>query len=220
MRTHLAPPAALALAALLPNAVRPVAAHAQVVPGDTGTSAAPVSPWERRARARFGVGGAALYQSGRAVEPAGAGFDAFGSVAVSAFSLGAGYQRFAHRVSGSAGGAATYQGLFVEPRVALASFRGFTPYVAGRIGFLSHEVPARSNASGVPAAASRDQVTTVGAGFGALVPVASGVHVDLGAMYTGVQGGAAPAGVAVLGAVRRAVTLRAGVTLGFDRWGR
>lgn len=219
MRPRLAA-AALALTAVVPNAVRPAAVRAQVAPGDTGTSAAPVPPWERRVPARFGVGGAALYQSGRAVEPAGAGFDAFGSVAVSAFSLGVGYQRSAHRVSGSAGGAATYQGLFVEPRLALVSFRGFTPYVAGRVGFLAHEVPARSNASGAPAAASSDRVTTLGAGVGALVPVAPGVHLDLTGMYAGVQGGAAPAGVAALGALRRAVTLRAGITLGFGRWGR
>jgi hypothetical protein len=101
-------------------AALPDRAAAQAAPGDTGTAAAPIPPWERRSALGVAFGGAGLFQSARG--PAGArvqdggGFDVFGSLAVASFALGAGYQRSQHRLPGAAAGRATEQGLFVEPR--------------------------------------------------------------------------------------------------------
>lgn len=206
------------VAALLLVTSVPCLVHAQVEPGDTGTSAAPIPPWERRSAPRLAIGGGGLYQSGRAAENAGAGFDVFGSIGVSALALGAGYQRSSHRVPGADGGS-TYQGLFVEPRVALGAFRSFTPYVAGRVGFLTHEVSARTIAGAAPAPRSSDRVTTLGAGLGTLASIAPGVQLDLGAMYTDVRG-ASDVAPSAIDPVRRAALLRVGVTVGLDRWGR
>jgi hypothetical protein len=193
----------LALAATLPNVVR-----AQVSPGDPGSGAAPVPPWERRSPVALSVGGGGLYQGARGSAPGrvpgGGGFDAFGGVAVGALALNVGYQQSRHALTGAT---ATYGGVFVEPRVSVAPFRNFNPYVAARVSFLRVSAPADG----------RGRSTALGGGVGTLVAVAPGVHLDLTALYTNLGGA---------GAVSRSTsgvngaTLRAGLVLGLDRWNR
>jgi len=210
--------AALALAGAAPHTLL-----AQIAPGDTGTSAAPVPPWERRSATRLAVGGAGLYQSARGASGTrvqdGGGFDLFGSVAVSSFALGVGYQRSQHGLPGAGTGRATDQGAFVEPRFSVAPFRNFTPYVAGRLGFIRRSVPQSALY-----AAETNALVSYGAGLGTLVSVAPGVQLDLGAMYTRLDGGDQAGGAVVpgpfLGGTGGGAMLRAGVVLGLDRWGR
>ncbi len=222
MRTRLAPAAAPALAALAVAAALPNAVRAQAAPADTGTAAAPIPPWERRSAVDVAVGGSGLYQSargaaGRRVQDGG-GFDVFGSVAVASFALGVGYQRSEHRLPG-ASGRATDQGAFVEPRLSVAPFRGFTPYLAGRLAFVRRNVPA-----GPLYAADTRSLVSYGAGVGTLVSVAPRVQLDFSAMYTRLSGGD-QVGAAVIpgpfvGGTGSAALLRAGLVFGFDRWGR
>lgn len=194
------------------------AQHAQRGRRATTDSVLP-APWERRSPVHFAVGAGGLYQSGRGTSSArvadGGGFDAFGALGVSAFSLGVGYQRSEHRLPGA--GRAVYDGVFVEPRVAVAPLRNFTPYVAGRAAFLRQRVPASAQSL-----ADRRALTALGAGVGTLVWLAPSVQLDLAAMYTDVRGGgrgAAGPGVFVGGTGSGAV-LRAGLVLGLDNWGR
>ena len=223
MRIRCLPVAALALAAALPNAVRPAAARAQAAPGDTGTSASPVPPWERRSAARPFVGGAGLYQAARGASGArvqdGGGFDAFVGVHVSSLALAAGYQRSSHGLPGAGTGRVTDQGLFVEPRVSVAPFRNFSPYLAARLSFVRRSVPA-----GAQFAGETRSLVGYGAGVGTLVWLAPGVQLDAAALYTGLSGGDQAASAVVPAAFRggtgSAPALRLGVVVGLDRWGR
>lgn len=210
--------AAFTLAALAPHTL-----PAQIAPGDTGTTAAPVPPWERRSATRLAVGGAGLYQSARGASGTrvqdGGGFDLFGSVAIASFALGVGYQRSQHGLPGAAAGRATDQGAFVEPRFSVAPFRNFTPYVSGRLGFIRRSVPQSARY-----AAETRSLVSYGAGVGTLVSVAPGVQLDIGALYTRLNGGD-QAGAAVVpgpfvGGTGGGALLRAGLVLGLDRWGR
>ncbi len=214
---HAALVAAAAVAVLL--VVSPAAARAQVAPGDTGTTAAPIPPWERRAPARVALGGGGLYQSARGAAGQrvqdGGGFDVFGSLAVSALALNVGYQRSAHRLPGAGTGRATDQGVFVEPRLSVAPLRNFTPYLAGRLAFLRRNVDA-----GGPFAAERTSLVAYGGGAGTLVWIAPGVQLDLAAMYTRIDAGRDGAPGAFAGGTGGAALLRAGLVVGLDRWGR
>lgn len=179
----------------------------------------PPAPWERRSPVRFAVGGGGIYQSARRTSDLadGGGFDVVGSLGVSSFALGVGYQRTQHRVSGAESGRVTYQGLLVEPRFSVAPFRNFTPYVDGRVSFLRQQVSA-----GTVLTADRASFVALGAGVGTLVWLAPGVSLDLGGMYSDVRAGSRSGAVggARVGSTGRGVMLRAGVVLGFDRWGR
>ena len=218
MHTRLATAAALLLGAVLPNVV-----HAQLAPGDTGTAARPIPPWERRSGVGLALGGAGLYQSGRGATGQrlqdGGGFDAYGSVVVSALALNVGVQRSEHRLPGAATGRLTDQGVFFEPRISVAPFRNFTPYVAGRLAFVRRTVPASARF-----AAERRSLTGFGAGIGTLVSVAPGVQLDFSTMYSRLSGGDDLGSTGVpgpfLGGTGGATMLRAGVVVGFDRWGR
>jgi opacity protein-like surface antigen len=219
VRTRLAA-AALSLAAALPNVV-PAALRAQPARADTGTSAAPVPPWERRSGVGLTLGGAGLYQSARGATGArvqdGGGFDAFAGVSVAALLVSVGYQRTEHRLDAAGAGRATEQGLFLEPRLSVAPFRNFTPYVAGRVAFLRRAVPASARY-----AAETRSLTGFGAGLGTLVAVAPGVQLDFGAMYSRLGGGASTAAApgAFAGGTGNAAVLRAGLVIGSGRWGR
>lgn len=207
--------AAAALAALV--ALGSVsAAHAQ----DAGDRVPP-APWERRSPVRFAVGGGGIYQSATgtaATRPTdGTGFDVFGSLGVSSLALGVGYQRTQHRAPSADAARVVYQGLFVEPRFSVAPYRNFTPYVNGRVSLLREQVSA-----GTGSAIERTSVVALGAGIGTLVWLAPSVSLDLGGMYSDMRVGSRSGRVAGSGGrgTGRGVMLRAGVVLGFDRWGR
>jgi hypothetical protein len=211
-----APPRAVLAAAAALAVALPAVARGQAAPGDTGTTAAPIPPWERRSPARVAIGGAGLFQSARGAAgqrlQEGGGFDVFGSLAVSALALNVGYQRSAHRLPGAGAGRATDQGVFVEPRLSVAPLRNFTPYLAGRVAFLRRS-------GGGAFADERTSLVAYGGGAGTLVWVAPGVQLDLAAMYTRTDRGDGASG-AFAGGTGGAALLRAGVVVGLDRWGR
>jgi hypothetical protein len=209
----------------LPAALALAGALVMAAPALAGAQETPPPPWERRSTAAFGVGGGALYSGARTGGGTRAndavGFDVQGSVAISALALGVGYQRASRGLPGTGSGSATEDGVFVEPRVAVAPFRNFTPYVAGRVGFLRREVPAST-----AFAATRTNLTQLGAGVGTLVSLAQNVQLDLGAMWTdvrtrgGSQVGIVPVPGPFVGGTGSGAMLRAGLVLGLDRWGR
>lgn len=201
--------------AVLAAALAPGALHAQRQPDDR-----PVPPWERRSAPTFSVGGAGVFAGARSGDgrlDAGGGFDVHAAVGVSALSLGVGYQRTTHDLAGTST-SGTLSGVYVEPRIAVAPFRNFTPYVAGRVAFLTLDAPAS------PAFAATDASRTqYGGGAGVLVSLAPNVSLDLGAMYTWVAGSGTDGAAATqpfTGGRGGAPLLRAGLVLGFDRWGR
>lgn len=179
----------------------------------------PPAPWERRSPVRFALGGAGLFQSGRGgTGPAvgdGGGFDAFAALQVSALSVGVGYQRTEHRLRASGPGRALYHGVFVEPRVSVAPFRNFTPYVAGRAAFLRQRVPATGQF-----AADNRSFTALGAGVGTLVWLAPSVQLDLAGMFVDARGGRSASLDARTTGPGRGALFRAGLVVGLDRWGR
>jgi len=184
----------------------------------------PVPPWERRGRTTLSVGAGGLYSGARTGGGArlndGGGFDVHGAIGVSALSLGVGYQRSTQGLPGT-GTNATVDGIFVEPRLAIAPYGSFTPYLAGRVGFLRQDVPASARWT-----ASRSNFTQLGGGAGVLVSIAPSVHLDLGALYTFVRDRdtrdvtALPVPAPFVGGTGGAALLRAGVVVGFGRWGR
>jgi hypothetical protein len=201
--------AALALSAALPN-VTP----AQSAPGDTGTTAAPVPPWERRSALGVAVGGAGLFQSargsaGQRVQDGG-GFDVFGSVAAASFALGVGYQRSEHRLPG-AGRGAHEQGRS-SSRAERAPFRT-SPRTSPAARLRAAQRPA-ARARG----RDRGRWSATAAGRHARV-VAPGVQLDLPRCTPTLGRGARRAGArAVRRRHRRAAMLAPG-GVGFDRWG-
>lgn len=213
------PAGPLVAAALLAAGAAP--AHAQFRaprPDRSGADSVPPAPWERRSPVRFALGGAGLFQSARGGNPGmsdGGGFDAFGALQVSALSVGVGYQRTEHRLLPSGSGRALYHGVFVEPRVSVAPFRNFTPYVAGRAAFLQLRAPATTQVQ-----AERHSLTALGAGVGTLVWLAPSVQLDLAGMYTDVRGGRSAALDARGAGPGRGALVRAGLVLGLDNWGR
>jgi hypothetical protein len=146
----------------------------------------------------------------------GGGFDAFGALQVSALALGVGYQRTTHRLATSGAGRAVYDGVFVEPRLSVAPFRNFTPYVAARASFLRQRVEASSQFQ-----ADRRSLTALGAGIGTLVWLAPSVQLDLAGMYSDVRGGGRAASAGTFGGgTGSGAVIRAGLVVGLDNWGR
>jgi hypothetical protein len=207
-------PVAGALLALLS------AAPAQAQRAGRSADTVPPAPWERRSGVRFALGGGGLFQSARGSNlnrvGDGGGFDAFGALQVSALALGVGYQRTTHRLATAGAGRAVYDGVFVEPRLSVAPFRNFTPYVAGRASFLRQRVEASSQFQ-----ADRRSLTALGAGVGTLVWLAPSVQLDLAGMYTDVRGGGRAASAGTFGGGTGAgAVIRAGLVVGLDNWGR
>lgn len=209
----------LARARALARTLRP---HALVVALPLAAGAAeaaaqerPVAPWERRGRPTFAIGAGGLYASSHGSGDArvgdGYGFDVHGSVGVSAFALGVGFQRTVQPVA-ALDADATRQGVYVEPRVAVAPYGSFTPYLAGRVGFLQERIPGVGGA-----ATTRERRTSLGGGAGLLVSLAPSVQLDLAGLYQHVERGGTTTGARTGG---DGALVRAGVVLGFDRWGR
>lgn len=193
----------LALIALGAAALPRVAAAQPPRPDD-----APRAPWEREPRVTVAFTAGGLYSSvdRSAAAHDGFGFDAATYLGVSDFALGVGYQRTVHERGGPAG-SAVYEGLFVEPRVAVPlGYGAFTPYLAGRLVRIH------------PLRGSRDQPrgAQLGGGAGVLVAVAPRVRLDLGASYGRLRfdaGSALVAGDPTTGVAQ----LRAGLLIGLGR---
>ena len=196
---------AASIALVAAAAAAPLAAHAQ----------RNVPPWERRTAPSFSVEGGGVYASmrGAGVERLedGFGFEAQGRLGVSALSIGVGYQRSTHRIAGlealsGTTDPAVLSGVFVEPRVALMlGGTNFTPYLSGRVTRLT----LRQEQAGIDT-----DGTDVAGGGGLLVWLAPAAQLNLSALYSALrldESGLAPGGRAR----GNAVTLRAGVTLGF-----
>ena len=175
-------------------------------------------PQYRRDRAQFAIEGAgSLAQfTGNAVGTAtdGSGFDVMASLGVSVLSLGGGYQRSSHRL---AVGDATVSGFFFEPRVALPfAARNFTPFVFGRVSRLERSVPGETGAF-------ESRGTGLGAGVGTYVWLAPNIQLNTTVGWNELRFGdtGVTAGSPIVGRTTgNNWAVRAGVTLGFDRWGR
>ena len=168
-RSFSARPLSVALATLGAALALPLAASAQ--PQATRGSAA---LWEEHPGLTIAFAAGGLYSSldraptGRD----GFGFDAGTYLGVSAFALGAGYQRTVH--AGGAARSGVYEGIFVEPRLALPlGDVPFTPYVAGRLVRLTPLTGDDDGPRGVQ----------LGGGGGVLVALAPRVRLDLGGSY-------------------------------------
>jgi hypothetical protein len=167
-------------------------------------------PQHRRTAPQFGLDVGGLFTRGSSANTGDAtGFDVMGSVGSGMFSLGGGYQRATIRPAGpTASGDDVLDGFFVEPRLALPFATGnFTPYLFGRAGWLTSSV-ATAASPRVEQSASQ-----VGGGLGTLVWLAPRVQLNAALIAVDTR---APRS-AMDGA---SVGLRAGLTLGLDRWGR
>jgi hypothetical protein len=175
-------------------------------------------PQYRRDRAQFALEGAGSLASlqGNALGSAtdGTGFDVMASIGVSVLSLGGGYQRSTHSLASRE---AVVQGVFFEPRLALPlAARNFTPFVYGRVSRLERSIDqavGRTVTNG----------TGLGAGVGTYVWIAPNVQLNTSVGWTDLRFGSGGDGVSVPLEGRTTGSswgVRAGLTLGFDRWGR
>jgi hypothetical protein len=169
-------------------------------------------PQHRRTAPALALEASGLFTRGdRAATSDASGFEVMGSVGSGVVSLGGGWQRSTVRRTAAGQGAELLDGWFVEPRLALPLAVGnFTPYLLGRAAWLTSRPPA--TATGTPERAA----TQLGGGVGTLVWLAPNVQLNTALLLldTRLDGGA-PAPIA-----GRSFGLRAGLTLGFDRWGR
>jgi hypothetical protein len=137
----------------------------------------------------------------------GFGFEAQARLGVSALSIGVGYQRSTHAITSSGPAErAILSGVFVEPRVELQlGGTNFTPYLGGRVARLAlRQSELDLDVDG----------TDVAGGGGLLVWLAPAARLNLSAMYSAVRFDAS--GLSANERARgNAVTLRAGVALGF-----
>jgi hypothetical protein len=144
----------------------------------------------------------------------GTGFDLMVSVGVSVLSLGGGYQRASHRLGGSD---ASVQGVFFEPRVALPlAARNVTPFAYGRVARLERRTVA---ANGNDLASG----TGLGAGLGTYVWLAPHMQLSTTVGWNAMRFGDGDntVGAPITGRTNgNAWNVRAGITLGFDRWAR
>jgi hypothetical protein len=144
----------------------------------------------------------------------GRGFDVMASLGVSVLSLGGGYQRSTHRVGGTD---AVVQGVFFEPRLALPFVaRNFTPFVYGRVASLERSIDASDGRQ-----ATRG--TGLGAGIGTYVWIAPSIQLNTTLGWTDLRFGADDENSVFATSARTTGSswgVRAGLTLGFDRWGR
>jgi hypothetical protein len=175
-------------------------------------------PQHRRERAQLALeaSGSLSQLSGNAVGSAtdGTGFEVMGSVGVSVLSLGGGYQRSTHRVGVSD---ATVGGVFFEPRLALPFVaRNFTPFVYGRVSRLDRSVDGEIGSL-------ETRGTGLGAGLGTYLWLAPNIQLSSAVGWNEVRFSdpGPAAGFPIAGRTSgNSWTVRAGLVLGFDRWGR
>lgn len=181
-------------------------------------------PQHRRERPSFSIDAGGLFSSlrGNALGNVGdgTGFDVMGSIGANVFSLGIGYQRTWHSRPGNEDDV-IIDGGFIEPRVALPFATGnFTPYVLGRASRLTRRPPD----SGVGSDEPTVNGTALGLGAGTLFWLASNVQLNTAIMWQDLRFDRAQGLTTPVGSVSRATgsqwALRAGLTIGFDEWGR
>ena len=178
------------------------------LPAQPQATRGPAARWEEHPGLTLAFAAGGLYTSlDRA--PAGRGcfardgfgFDAATYLGVSAFALGAGYQRTVH--TGGAARSGVYEGLFVEPRLAVPlGDVPFTPYLSGRLVRLTPLAGDDDGPRGVQ----------LGGGAGVLVALAPRVRLDLGGSYARVRLDGERA--------TNAAQARAGLVVGLGRWTR
>jgi hypothetical protein len=145
----------------------------------------------------------------------GGGFEAQANIGVGAFSLGGGYLRTTHSITGIAEDA-VQSGPYLEPRLALPFYyTNFTPYLMGRVARITHRVDTSLG--------ERESTgTSVGGGVGMLVRLTPGVQLNMGLLYSSFRlGRIEQGGTTVTGSGGDGTTLgfRAGLSLGGGGWG-
>jgi hypothetical protein len=178
-------------------------------------------PQQRRERPMLAIEGGGLFssQTGEALGNVGdgTGFDVMASVGSGLFSIGGGYQRARHPIA-NLGGDATVGGGFIEPRLATAfSVGNFTPYLFGRAARLTRRASALADEPDVTG-------TALGGGVGTLFWLAPNLQLNSSLLWQELRfDRAAGLSSPILSSNRVNGTqwsLRAGLSVGFDRWGR
>ena len=147
----------------------------------------------------------------------GGGFEAQANIGVGAFSLGGGWLRTTHGITGASEDA-VQSGPYVEPRLALPFYyTNFTPYLMGRVARITQRV---ETATGDVESTG----TALGGGLGMLVRLTPGVQLNMGLLYSSLRLGSAGTGVrddARAGSGGDGATLgfRAGLSVGGGGWG-
>ena len=181
-------------------------------------------PQDRRERPMFALDAGGLFTSlrGDALGNVGdgTGFDVMGSIGSGIFSLGGGFQRSWHSRPGNADDVIV-DGGFIEPRLAMPFAVGnFTPYVLGRAARLTRRPPG----NGVGSTEPKVNGTALGLGAGTLFWLASNVQINTAIMWQDLRFDRAQDISGPVGSARRVSGsqwgLRAGLTIGFDEWGR
>lgn len=181
-------------------------------------------PQQRREPPMFALDAGGLFTSlrGDALGNVGdgTGFDVMASIGSGIFSLGAGYQRSWHGRPGNEDDVLV-DGGFVEPRIALPFAVGnFTPYVLGRASRLTRRPPD----NGIGSTEPKVNGTALGVGAGTLFWLASNVQINTAIMWQDLRFDRAQGLTGPVGTANRATGshwgLRAGLTIGFDEWGR
>lgn len=192
-----------------------------VVPADVNAqSRRDWPPQHRRERPQLALEASGLFSSQRG-EPLGSvgdgtGFDVMGSIGSGMFSLGGGYQYQTHRRTTS--GNVVVDGAFLEPRLALPLAVGnFTPYVFARGARLTRRVHDAAQGDEERAVSG----TAVGGGLGTLFWLAPNIQLNTSLLWQDMRFDRASA--LPLSPIRASGSqwgVRAGLTVGFDRWGR
>jgi hypothetical protein len=167
-------------------------------------------PQHRRSAPQLGLEAGGLFTRGSSANTGDAsGFDVMGSVGSGLFSLGGGYQRATVRLAGPTSQSSdVLDGFFVEPRLALPLAAGnFTPYLFGRAAWLTSDI------GGTGGGRRESSASQAGGGIGTLIWLAPRLQLNAALLAVDTR---AP-GSLLDGA---SVGLRAGLTLGLDRWGR
>ncbi len=178
-------------------------------------------PQLRRERPMLALEASGLFSSvrGDALGSAGdgTGFDVMASIGSGMFALGGGYQRSTHARVGSRDNAIV-DGFFIEPRLALPVATGnFTPFVFGRAARLTRELEAGTDEP-------RVKGTAIGGGLGTYFWLAENVQLSTAVLWQDLRFDRATGpSLPLLQPARddgSQWAIRAGLSVGFDRWGR
>jgi hypothetical protein len=177
-------------------------------------------PQHRRERPMFALDAGGLFTSlrGDALGNVGdgTGLDIMGSIGSGVFSLGAGYQRSWHSQPNN-GDDVVVDGGFIEPRIALPFATGnFTPYVLGRAARLTRRPPNAGVGSSDPTVKG----TALGIGLGNLFWLTDNVQLNTAVMWQDLRFDRAQGSSGASRATGSQWALRAGLTIGFNDWGR